>query len=58
MRIEIFNDIYDATTFIEVETEIHPLEHFPPYFKAEIFRLDDGRWRVGIMTEQQMELKV
>lgn len=54
MRIETFDDLYDATLFIEVEYEFNK----DNYFKAELYRTDDGRWRVGIITEAQMEMDV
>lgn len=53
MRIETFNDLYDATQFIEVEAE-----YYDEYFKVELIKLEDGRWRVGITYERQMELDV
>jgi hypothetical protein len=48
--IEVFNDLYDAILFMEVEAEF---KH--DYFKAELLKLDDGRWRCGITTERQHE---
>lgn len=51
--IEVFNDVYDAILFIETHAETSDKED---YFKAELLRLDDGRWRVGLMFKQQMEL--
>lgn len=55
MRIETFDDLYDAILFLETEAE-HTSYYV--YFKAEIFRTEDNRWRVGIITETQMELNV
>lgn len=52
MRIEIFDDLYDATQFMEVEADFNQTD----YFKAELYRTDDGRWRVGVITERQKEL--
>lgn len=49
--IEVFNDLYDAILLIEVEAEF---KH--DYFKAELLQLEDGRWRVGISYERQLEL--
>jgi hypothetical protein len=54
MIIEIFNDFYDAIQFIETTAEFNNTD----YFKAELYWTQDGRWRVGIITEQQMELDV
>lgn len=54
MRIETFDDLYDATQFIETEAEFNKTD----YFKAELFWTPDGRWRVGIIYEAQMELDV
>jgi hypothetical protein len=49
--IEVFNDLYDAILYMEVEAEF---KH--EYFKAELLLLEDGRWRVGIATTRQLEL--
>ena len=54
MLIETFDDLYDATQFLEVEAEFNKTD----YFKAEIYKTEDGRWRVGIITQQQMELPI
>lgn len=51
MKIEVFNDLYDAILFLEVEAEA-----YHDYFKAELLKTDDGRWRVGVITSRQMEL--
>ena len=51
--IEVFNDVYDAILFIETNAESSNHEE---YFKAELLRLDDGRWRVGLVLERQIEL--
>ena len=52
--IEIFNDIYDATYFIEnlaIEAQSKA-----SYCRIELLLLADGRWRVGVLDEQQLEL--
>jgi hypothetical protein len=50
--IETFDNFYDL---------LHYLDHSGwdehEYWKVEIFKTDDGRWRVGVITEQQYELK-
>lgn len=56
MRIEVFDDLYDATLFIETEAEMQ--YRSDGYFKAELIRTDDGRWRVGLTLERQMEFDV
>lgn len=49
--IETFDDLYDAILFLEVQAEA-----YHDYFKSELLKLDDNRWRVGIITERQIEL--
>ena len=56
MIIQTFDDLYDATQVIEVEAE--QAYRNQSYFKAQLYRTWDGRWRVGIITEDQMELDV
>lgn len=51
--IEVFTDVYDAILYLETHAESSDHED---YFKAELLRLDDGRWRVGITYERQLEL--
>lgn len=51
MIIETFDDLYDAILYLEVEAEF-----LHEYFKGELLRLEDGRWRCGIITEKQLEL--
>lgn len=52
--IKIFDDLYDAVLFIETEAE----QSFKneEYFKAELLRTTDGRWRVGFITRSQLDL--
>lgn len=52
--IEIFNDLYDAILFMETQAEFNKED----YFKAELLMLDDGRWRVGILFNAQLEMDV
>ena len=54
--IETFNDLQDATQFIETLADEARRQN--AYFKAELFKLEDNRWRVGIVYSQQMELDV
>lgn len=51
--IEIFNDVYDAILYLETHAEMSNNED---YFKGELLRLDDGRWRVGLTFKRQLEL--
>lgn len=52
--IEIFDDLYDAILFLENEAE--QAYRSDTYFKGEMLRTDDGRWRVGIINKAQLEL--
>ena len=51
--IEVFNDVYDAILYLETHAETSNHED---YFKGELLRLDDGRWRCGITYKRQLEL--
>ena len=51
--IEVFSDVYDAILYLETHAESSDHEDD---FKAELLRLDDGIWRVGITYERQLEL--
>ena len=51
MIVASFNDLDKAFQFIEHHSSNE-------YFKTEILKLPDGRWRVGIITEQQLEMDV
>lgn len=53
MDIKIFHDLGEALDYIELAHY-----HKDEYFKVEILKTEDGRWRVGIITEQQMELDI
>lgn len=44
----------DVIQFIESEE----YNNSDGYFKVELWRLDSGGWRVGIITEPQLELDV
>jgi hypothetical protein len=51
--IETFNDLSEAILFMEnLAYDAVNVD----YFKSELLRLQDGRWRVGVYTEAQMEL--
>ena len=52
--VTIFDDLYDAMLFLETEAE--NTKGRTGYFKAEIYMTPDGRWRVGIITEPQLDL--
>lgn len=52
MIIEFFEDFYDAILFIETNGEM-----YHEYFKAEITKVNNG-WRVGIVTEAQIEMEI
>lgn len=49
--IKSFDDLYDAILFLETEAE-----RGDEYFKAELLKTSDNRWRVGIITEAQIDL--
>lgn len=51
--IETFNDLDQAILFIE---SLAFDAAGTDYFKAELLMLIDGRWRVGIETEPQLDL--
>lgn len=53
-NIKTFDDLYDATSFIETEAE--QAFRSETYFKAELLRTADGRWRVGLYSGGQIEL--
>lgn len=53
MEVKSFTDLDDALDYI-----YYTHERYFPYFKVELLRTDDGRWRVGIITEQQLELDI
>lgn len=48
--IKTFIDLDDALDYVGYTYQNDE------YFKVEIYKLDDGRWRVGIITTQQLEL--
>lgn len=50
IEIQVFNDLYDATRFIEIH--MLPALVKEPKVKAEILRLDDNRYRVAIEVEK------
>lgn len=52
--VKVFDDLYDAILFLEVEAENYIGSD--EYFKSELLLLPDGRWRVGIQFNAQMEL--
>ena len=54
--IKIFDDLYDAILFLETEAE--QAYRSNTYFKAEWLNLEDGRYRVGIFYESQLEMKL
>lgn len=54
--IKIFDDLYDAILFLETEAE--QAYRSNTYFKAEWLNLEDGRYRVGIFYEAQLEMKL
>lgn len=56
MRIETFDDLYDATYFLETLAEEARDKGF--YFKAELYKTDDNRWRVGFAENQQLEMNI
>ena len=49
--IETFNDLYDAILYLETEAE-GPHE----FFDSQLYRTPDGRWRVGIITQPQLDM--
>lgn len=51
--IEVFTNVYDAILYLETHAETSDKEE---YFKGELLRLDDGRWRVGLTFQRQLEL--
>jgi len=51
--IEAFNTLDDALFHIDHQ---YAMCEKDSYFKAEIYKTDDGRWRVGILTAEQLEL--
>jgi hypothetical protein len=52
--IKVFDDLYDAVLYIETEAE--QSYRSEEYFKAELLRTPDGRWRVGFITKAQLEM--
>lgn len=52
--IKTFDDLYDAILFLETEAE--NIKGKTDYFKGELLMTSDGRWRVGILTEPQLDL--
>ncbi len=50
--IEVFNTLEEASDYMYYYAD----DRRPPYFKGELLLLPDGRWRVGIVTEPQLEL--
>lgn len=54
--IKTFDDLYDATQYIETEAE--QAYRGNTGFKAQLYRTWDGRWRVGIVISEQTELDV
>lgn len=52
--IKVFDDLYDAVLYIETEAEQSYSNS--EYFKAELLRTSDGRWRVGFITNAQLEM--
>lgn len=53
--IEVFNTFDDALFHIDY---LYAMHGGKDYFKVEIYRTDDGRFRVGIITEQQLEMDI
>lgn len=53
--IEVFNDIDEALLWIENKAMDAVNEEG---FKAEVFRTFDGRWRVGVSFNNQLELEL
>lgn len=51
--IKTFDDFYDAILYIE-DSDPGAYE----YYKIELFRTEDGRWRVGLITERKLELSL
>ncbi len=49
MQVLEFDSLYDMTEYIEA------LWITEPYFKGHFDRTDTGRWRLGIITDEQME---
>lgn len=54
--IKIFDDLYDAILYLENEAE--QAYRSDTFFKAEMLKLEDGRWRCGIFYDAQLELKL
>lgn len=52
--IGIFDELEKAELFMSILADRAKREGM--YFKAELLLLQDGRWRVGVLTEAQMEL--
>lgn len=50
-------EIITVNTFEDVIYVLQDYEYdVEDYFKAEVLRLEDGRWRIGIIINRQMEL--
>lgn len=52
--VKTFDDLYDAILYLETEAE--NVTGKTDYFKGELLRTSDGRWRVGIIDEPQLDL--
>lgn len=52
--VTTFNDRDTASDYFLAAMD--SADRYKEYFKGEIVRLSDGRWRVGILTEDQLEL--
>jgi hypothetical protein len=55
MIIEIFDTLEDAEYFVSMRAD--EANRADVYFKSELYRLPDGRWRVGVDVQAQTEFK-
>lgn len=56
MNIQTFDHLEEAIYALEEEAEWAMIDG--TYFKAELYKTEDNRWRLGIITEDQLELKI
>lgn len=54
--IEVFDDVDEALDFLDQLAYESAMND--SYFKAELFKTIDGRWRVGINLNGQMEFDI
>lgn len=54
--IETFENVDDALDFLDALA--YDASTNDAYFKAELLKTSDGRWRVGVYNNSQLELDI